>query len=323
MSDAILDVDLLAFERGDAAARRAVVDGVLRSLRTGFVYTSHDLPSDLLDEAYKLLIEFFSCPPEEKQRFVAPGSHGQTGYTGVLVETAASSDVPDWKEMLNWGREAPAGHPLRSRYPHRYGPQVLPEAAVPGISDVLNTFHDSIADLQRRFLRVIAVGIGCHEDFFEVMLRYGPHLTRAIHYPAMDLAPSGEHVWAGAHGDINLITALPRATARGLQVQTDDGWIDAVAPEGQVIVNTGMMLEQLTNGLIPTGIHRVVALSDQQGDRYSVVQFCHPTPWTILAPVPSCISTEHPQRYGAIASGDRLDEVLWEINLIEDGRRVE
>ena len=251
MSDTILDVDLLAFERGDRAARRAVVDGVRRSLRTGFVYTSHDLPEELLDQAYKMLSEFFSCPTEVKQRFVAPGSHGQTGYTGVLVETAASSDVPDWKEMLNWGREAPAGHPLRTRYPHRYGPQVLPEAAVPGITEVLDRFHDGIADLQRRFLRVIAIGIGCHEDFFEVMLRQGPHLTRAIHYPAMDLAPSEEHVWAGAHGDINLITALPRATAPGLQVSTDDGWIDAVAPEGQVIVNTGMMLEQLSNGLIP------------------------------------------------------------------------
>jgi isopenicillin N synthase-like dioxygenase len=323
MSDEILDVDLLAFERGDAPSRRAVVDGVMRSLRTGFVYTSHDLLEDLLDQAYKMLAEFFACPTEVKQGFVAPGSHGQTGYTGVLVETAASSDVPDWKEMLNWGREAPPGHPLRTQYPHRYGPQVLPEAAVPGITEVLNTFHDQIVDLQRRFLRVIAVGLGCHEEFFEVMLHHGPHLTRAIHYPAMDLAPSEQHVWAGEHGDINLITALPRATAQGLQVKTDGGWIDAVAPEGEVIINTGMMLEQLSNGTIPTGVHRVVALPDQSGDRYSVVQFCHPTPWSILTPVPSCISPEHPQRFGSIAAGDRLDEVLWEINLVENARRVE
>ena len=65
MSDQILDVDLLAFERGDAAARRAVVDGVMRSLRTGFVYTSHDLSESLLDEAYGMLREFFEMAPEE------------------------------------------------------------------------------------------------------------------------------------------------------------------------------------------------------------------------------------------------------------------
>ena len=56
--------------------------------------------------------------------------------------------------------------------------------------------------------------------------------------------PDAEHVWAGEHGDINLITALPRATAPGLQVKTDGGWIDAVAPGGQVIINTGIMLDR-------------------------------------------------------------------------------
>jgi len=51
---AILDVDLLAFERGDGATRAAVVDGVRRSLATGFVYTGSDLPVDLLDTTNRL-----------------------------------------------------------------------------------------------------------------------------------------------------------------------------------------------------------------------------------------------------------------------------
>ena len=90
----ILEVDLLAFERGSAEQRRAVVDGVKRSLATGFVYTRHDLADDMLDTAYGMLAEFFQLSQDVKQQFVAPDSHGQTGYTGLLVETAASSDVP-------------------------------------------------------------------------------------------------------------------------------------------------------------------------------------------------------------------------------------
>ena len=224
--------------------------------------------------------------------------------------------------MLNWGAEVPQGHPLRRKYPHRYTDQVLPEAAVPGITEVLTLFHERIFDLQRRFLRVIAVGLGAHEDLFEDMVRDGSTLTRALRYPPMPEAPDGGHVWSAEHGDINLITALPRATAPGLQVKTDEGWVDAVAPEGRVIINTGMMLEQLSNGLIPTGIHRVVADPTQPGERYSVVQFCHPTPWTVLTPLPSCCTPEHPQRYGAIEAGDKLDQVLYEINLVEDARRI-
>jgi isopenicillin N synthase-like dioxygenase len=318
----ILDVDLLAYERSGGAARRAVIDGVARSLATGFVYTAHDLSEDLLDTAYGMLAEFFSLDQETKQRFNVPNAHGQTGYTGLLVETAASSDLPDWKEMLNWASPIEPGHPLKRKFPTAYPDQVVPEAAVPGITDVLYRFHDAIADLQRRFLRVIAEGIGCHETFFDDMVRDAPTLTRAIRYPSMAEVPGGGHVWAGAHGDINLITALPRATAPGLQVLVDDEWVDAVAPAGQVIINTGIMLERLTNGRIPIGWHRVVAAPGYEGERYSVVQFCHPRPWTVLAPVPSCCTPETPQRFSAITAADALDEVLYQINLVEEARRV-
>jgi isopenicillin N synthase-like dioxygenase len=323
MADPILDVDLLAFEQGGPDERAAVVDGVRRSLATGFVYTSHDLPEDLLDSAYGMLEQFFALPADTKQRWVAPGTNGQTGYTGLLVETAASSDHPDWKEMLNWGRPVPDGHPLRLRYPHRYHDPVLPEADVPGITKVLGDMHDRVSVLLRRFLRVIAVGLGAAEDVFESITADAPDLTRAIHYPSMDLAPGAEHVWAGEHGDINLITALPRATAKGLQVKADDDtWIDAVPPEGHVVINTGIMLDRISNGVIPTGIHRVVADPDAPGDRYSVVQFCHPTPWASLAPLASCITPDNPQRHLPVDAGSLLDQVLWEINLVEDGRRV-
>jgi isopenicillin N synthase-like dioxygenase len=186
----------------------------------------------------------------------------------------------------------------------------------------LNLFHDRIEDIQIRFLRVIAESIGCHESLFDEMTHNGATLTRAIRYPPMTESPGGAHVWAGSHGDINLITALPRATAPGLQVLVGDEWVDAVAPEGQVIINTGMMLERLTNGVLPTGIHRVVAAPGFTGERYSVVQFCHPTPWTLLTPLSSCITAEHPQQHSAMVSADALDMVLYEINLIETARRV-
>lgn len=319
----ILDVDLVAFEHGSATERGAIVDGVRRSLQTGFVYCGHDIPEAAIDDAYEELDEFFSLDHETKARFAAPGSHGQRGYTGLLVETAAIAEVPDWKEMLNWGGTLPAGHPLRRRYPGLYLDNVFPDAAIPGISGSLMLLHDRLCDLQRRFLRIVALVIGCHEDFFEAMVHHGATLSRAIHYPPAHEAPGPRHVWAAEHGDINLVTALPRATAPGLQVKTSDGWVDAAPPDGHAIINTGIMLEHLTNGVIPAGIHRVVATPDAPSDRLSVVQFAHPTPWTVLSPVPSCVTPEHPQRFSAVLAADRLDEVLWEINLVEDARRLD
>lgn len=316
MGQRILDVDLARFEKGGAEARRAAVDGVRRSLETGFVYVRHDIPAEVLDSAYELLACFFHLPRADKERYVVPASHGQTGYTGMLVETAAGSDAPDWKEMLNWGRELPAGHPLRARFPARYMPRAFPEAEVPGITEVLGLLYDCLFDLQRRFLRIVALGIGCDEGYFEGMVEGGTTLMRAIRYPPMEQAPEADHVWAAAHGDINLVTALPRATARGLQIRTDAGWVDAAPPDGCAILNTGLMLERVTNHVIPAGIHRVVADPAQTGERISVVQFCHPTPWTVLAPVPSCVGPERPVRDPHITAGDWLDQVLYDLNLV-------
>jgi isopenicillin N synthase-like dioxygenase len=314
----ILDVGLLRFEKGDSNARRATVDGVMRSLATGFVYLEHDLPSELLDLCYSKLKAFFALSPETKNRMRVEGSRGQRGYTGVLIETAAGAHHADWKETLNWGEAAPTGHPLSRYYPDRYADPIFPEADLPGIGDCLMRFHRQLHELQRRFLRIVAVGLGAHESFFDAMTRHGATLTRAAHYPPMIASPGEGHVWAAEHGDINLVTALPRATAPGLQIKTSEGWIDAEPPEALAIMNTGMMLEHLSNGVLPTGIHRVVADSEESGDRIAVVQFCHPAPNTILAPLASCIGPDTPQRFGSISAATRLDEVLWEINLADD-----
>ncbi len=319
----ILDVDLLRYEQGDRDQRQAVVDGVMRSLRTGFVYARHDIPTGVIDDAYGMLAAFFHLSRERKETYVRPGSMGQTGYTGLMVEAAAVADRPDWKEMLNWGIELPEGHPLRSAFPHRYMERTFPEADVPGISAALTLLYDRLLDLQRRFLRIIAEGLALHASFFDGMLEDGPTLCRAIRYPPMADAPDRDHIWAEERDDINLITALPRATSRGLQVKVGDGYVDAAPPGDHAILNTGMMLALLSNGQIPAGTHRVIADPDQMDERFSVVQFCHPTPRTILYPLPTCVDADHPQREGAIQAGDWLDQVLFDINLIEDARRIE
>jgi hypothetical protein len=42
----------------------------------------------------------------------------------------------------------------------------------------------------------------------------------------------------------------------------------------------------------------------------------------MLAPVETCCTADNPQRYSVVSAADALDEVLYQINLIEDARRV-
>jgi isopenicillin N synthase-like dioxygenase len=67
--DAILDIDVAAYEQGDGLRRRATIDGVRRTLMTGFVYARHSIPADVMDSAYAGLEKFFSLPQEMKDRY--------------------------------------------------------------------------------------------------------------------------------------------------------------------------------------------------------------------------------------------------------------
>ena len=122
-----------------------------------------------------------------------------------------------------------------------------------------------------------------------------------------------EHIWAARHRDINLITVLPRATEKGLQLEVDGEWFDVTPPAGHAVVNTGMMLDRVTNGTLGrNGYHRVIADPDNNVDRLSIVQFCHPAPHIMLEPA---FDNGEPRRYPTISAGDALDEVLEAIGL--------
>ena len=63
-----------------------------------------------------------------------------------------------------------------------------------------------------------------------------------------EITPKGA-VRSAQHEDINLITLLVGATADGLQVMDHDGtWIEVEGNHDHIIVDSGDMLQNLTNG---------------------------------------------------------------------------
>ena len=64
---------------------------------------------------------------------------------------------------------------------------------------------------------------------------------------------------AAPHEDINLITLLCEATTPGLELlQLNGEWLPVQPIQGQIIVDTGDMLQALSNGLLKSTTHRVV-----------------------------------------------------------------
>jgi len=100
---------------------------------------------------------------------------------------------------------------------------------------------------------------------------------------------------------------LPAASESGLQIKpkgTDD-WIPVEAPPGSIVINVGDMLQELTNGAMPSTTHQVVNPTGDAANkaRLTAPVFCHPYPEMVLS-----------DRYTAKSY---LHERLSEINSIE------
>jgi hypothetical protein len=97
-----------------------------------------------------------------------------------------------------------------------------------------------------------------------------------IYYPPTVGAPPGA-VRSAAHEDINLITLLSGATAEGLELLRRDGsWMPVHVSFDHIVVDSGDMLQNVTNGLYKSTTHRVVNPRDASTDRYSMPCFIHP-----------------------------------------------
>ncbi|MFE9251269.1 isopenicillin N synthase family dioxygenase [Streptomyces sp. NPDC007088] len=287
------------------------------ALHDGFFLVRNTVPESLLDEAYGFLRTFFALDDEAKRACRVPGSNGQSGYTPPLVEHAEKGAVPDWKELFHWGAPLPAHHPLRRRYPARYPDPSFPDHLVPGIGSALRELHARMLRFQHDVVGTLADAIGVHPDYFTDVLEDGPVVNRATWYPPMDQAPSERHVWAVEHQDFDLITALPRATAGGLEVLVDGEWVAVEAPPGHAVVNVGMVLDRLTNGLARAAVHRVVAGPDQREGRLSIVQFCHPAPWTTLTPLRVPGAEEGPQRFATLTADELFQRTMYRIRRLD------
>ena len=111
-------------------------------------------------------------------------------------------------------------------------------------------------------------------------------LYRLLHYPPLSGDETPGAIRASAHSDICLLTLLPAATSRGLQIQNKSGnWLDVPVKAGSFIVNIGDMLEECTEGYFPSTPHRVMNPENEsmKESRLSMPLFLHPRDDVVLS----------------------------------------
>lgn len=318
MEQTIPVVDLLAFTTGDAGQQKRFSESLGQSLKEyGFVAVdNHGVDTAAIADTYRLIGEFFALPEADKRRYEIEGGGGQRGYTSFGTEHAKNRSVADLKEFWHVGPELDEDHPVAGRIPRNVWPEGPLGAGLKAASLALTA---SLERCGATLLRALARYLDANEDEFAHMIDGGNSILRLIRYPGPDeIEPEEGAVWAAEHEDINLITLLAEATEPGLELLRRDGtWMSVAPVPGQLIADTGDMMQRLTNGLLPSTTHRVLAPPDADGPRYSMPYFIHPHPDYMLAPLDSCVSADNPRRWDDCTADEYLTERLREIGLVK------
>jgi isopenicillin N synthase-like dioxygenase len=277
------------------------------------IIAGHGIRDELIHRAEEKAKTFFALPEEVKRKYLIPGGGGARGYTPFGIETAKGQKAHDLKEFWHIGRDLPPGHRFRDHMPDNLWP-----AEVPSFRD---TFQELFATFDRtglKVLKAIARYLKIDEDYFEDAVRDGNSVLRALHYPPQT-EPTGEHIRAGAHEDINAITLLLGAEEAGLELLTRDGrWIPVSPKPGELVINIGDMLQRLTNGKLRSTTHRVVNPTPDRASkaRYSMPFFLHFRSDFLIDALPETLPSGEQPKWPPITANDYLQERLREIKLV-------
>lgn len=312
-------IDLSAYREGTAAGKEAVAAQVDQACRDiGFLVVSgHGVPEDLIRKTYDVSARFFARPHAEKLAVERPAPDQVRGYSAVGGEGLSYSldepTPPDIKESLSIGPvDVPPNDPYftcAAAGPH-FAPNVWPTEPSE-LKDIWSDYFRAVDRLARDMMRIFALGLKLDEHYFDPTIDRNISMMRVLRYPAQTVLPLPGQLRAGAHSDYGSMTILRKEVGdRSLQVKNKAGeWVEVPVIEGTFIINIGDLMQQWTNDLWSSTVHRVVnppIHSPDNVDRLSIVFFHQPNYDALVSCLPTCQDEHRPAKYDVVSSGDHL-----------------
>lgn len=276
----------------------------------GFFYlVGHGIKDQDRKNLLDTMQRFFALSKEEKEKISMNHSRHFRGYTAVNEESTRNQ--PDFREQIDIGEELPALE-LSDKdaiWLNLQGPNQWPEA-IPELKKLALDWQDQARAVLTKLLKAFLVALEVPENSLDELLENPPqHLLKLIHYPAREDNTDGAQ-GVGAHKDTGLLTFLWQDNNGGLQVETDQGWIDVTPVEGAFVINIGEVLELATNGYLRANVHQVVRPKNSQS-RYSIAYFI--TPSVEARAVPLLALPEHLRKQALGPTSDPLNPLFQDL----------
>ena len=308
MSYSVRELDLQQYVKGSAEEKNLFSKALFEGLKDfGFIILkNHSLSEKLMKDSYEVTKSFFDLKSDIKKKYHLKNL-GQRGYTPFGKESAKNSSVPDLKEFWHIGRENTKNFDIS------FEKNVWPEE-VPKFRTTLLELYSALDKISFQILEALSKPLDIPKDYFRTMCTQGNTILRLLHYPPLRATDHSDSIRAAAHEDVNLITLLISASASGLELLDRKGqWLPVATDPKNIIIDTGDMMERVTNGLIPSTTHRVVNPKDPRTSRYSIPFFVHPAPDFTLTCLKSCENQKTP--LPPISAKQFLEKRLHDIGL--------
>ncbi|XP_047056126.1 2'-deoxymugineic-acid 2'-dioxygenase-like [Lolium rigidum] len=260
--------------------RRQVVGEIMEAGKEfGFIQVvNHGVGEDVIQGFREAATEFFRMPEEAKLKYYSIDHNKPFRiFSGSLTSHNDGNDIRYWRDCLKL-----RCYPVE-RLMHQWPSQ--PEM----FREHLAKYAVAVQELARRFLRLIAEGLGFdNHDFFEGDLSGGETLMNVNYYPrcpdpslTMGIRP---------HSDRHLLTILSQGEVSGLQAKHRGRWIRVQPIHNAFVINFGLQMEIVTNGLLPSVEHRAVTNSAKA--RMSVASLITPKMDCRVGPAPAMLDEE-------------------------------
>jgi isopenicillin N synthase-like dioxygenase len=271
LQSAIPLLDLQRFDAGSTERKRFLSDLRHAAREVGFFYvTGHGIVPELLSDVIAITRRFFALPLHDKCALDIANSPHFRGYTRVAWERTRGRE--DWREQLDLGAEE-SSPPVEGTQPvwmRLHGPNQWP-AGLPELRAIALEWQTQAGAVLVRLLHIFALALGQNENALEPLYREAPYIrTKLLHYPGRQSTDGDQGV--GAHKDAGLLSLVLQDDEPGLEVQTDQGWVNVPPRPGALVVNIGELLELASDGYLRATLHRVVAPPADR-ERFSVAFF--------------------------------------------------
>src|SRR6516225_2331129 len=168
-------------------------------------------------------------------------------------------------------------------------PQSLPE-----FKKTLFEYQTTMEQLALRLLPVYARALGLRADYFDSMFKAPEYYQRCAYYHPEKEMEEGQYALA-PHSDGSFLTLLPMTPVPGLEVMTPDRqWLKAQYVKDALIVNTGQVLNRLSNDHFIATPHRVV---NPPTKRYALTFFFYPDDDANVGPIAECLAPGEAPKY--------------------------